>query len=1236
MRASKVNRAAYSLGIAMLAVHVLGAAAAAQVTIDPVVISTSTVRDPVPGRDAQFVFRGESNVQLPVMNAGHDVVFRARSASQSDNNVGIAWGIYVQRPGDPLVVLADTTVDNAGTPGFPVPGRPATARFLDFKAPLLNDAGDVVFHATFNDPIGGTRTGIYATHVSGGPIVKIVDTFDTVPGAGAITFSTFIFAASGLQDITPAALNSGGAVAFWAQFDAGATGLFGSTVSGGSIVQLADRTITPTGVPFGVPQPFLEIRPTMALNDAGQVAFHGSIRLTSASGPIRNGVFRVPVAGGTVPVTVAFQFQTAPDAGTATFSNFSDEDIDESGRVLFSSTLSDGPTGLYSAATPGGPFTRLVDTRVGGLDVPGDIATAEFDVLQIAPISEAGRTGFWARIRNSGTANNQGIYRGEIGASAIGFVQDAAATAPGLPAPARLTAFADLGAAINESDNLAFAGTGVDNLGAGMRGLYFYDACGEQVVRIVDSTISATELGSAFSTLGTQTRKLSAYQGFYAVSGRFHALTEDNRVAFLAQFSNFDFGIYVATISSSGGGGQLLITCPADIALECPADTSPVLLGEAVATDACSGATIPTTFEDMTTPGCGTTGTVTREWTADDGAGNVVTCAQVIEVDDTLAPVLAGVPANTSAECDAVPAPAAVTANDACDAAPIVTLAESTTPGDCPDDYTLTRTWTATDVCGNSAGAGHTIAVADTTAPQVTCPADQTSLACNADTSTASTGEATATDNCGNVSLASSDAASAGCGDTVSITRTWTATDECGNSADCVQSIATVDNVPPAVTCPPDQLALACGSDTSPASTGTASAFDDCGDASVSHADSSTPGCGDTESIARTWSALDECGNPAECVQAIATVDNTPPVITVSTSPISVTDVNCSGDESVSLPTASAVDACGDATVTNDAPATFPAGQTTTVTYTAEDDCGNTSNQSLDVTVQHGATILVDAQLFIVGLGNHPGVTKQPLVNIEVCAYERGTGSCAQDSCGVLHPILFGCVADHCPPVACAFTDADGEATLHVPPGKYMVIAEDDGTSGILPDPLGHVVGTLNCSQTERALLRQIQVAIGKKLAAKITRLTGSELLIVEPVEVLWDGTEQLYPFVFESVGDWDVTVTVAPPDGFVADHDELTEDVNNETKSVQFTITEVGSDLVPTKTTFDVMHNGRKRVVRSQVGISLTADYARSRGFDVRELRAKGLIKEPQQAVVAVEVESAPIQEADAASRGE
>src|SRR5204863_2414176 len=58
--------------------------------------------------------------------------------------------------------------------------------------------------------------------------------------------------------------------------------------------------------------------------------------------------------------------------------------------------------------------------------------------------------------------------------------------------------------------------------------------------------------------------------------------------------------------------------------------------------------------------------------------------------------------------------------SDACDASPALTFADVTTPGSCPQSYSVTRTWTATDHCGNASTASQTITVQDKTAPAIT------------------------------------------------------------------------------------------------------------------------------------------------------------------------------------------------------------------------------------------------------------------------------------------------------------------------------------------------------------------------------------------------------------------------------------------------------------------------------------------------------------------------------------
>ena len=94
-------------------------------------------------------------------------------------------------------------------------------------------------------------------------------------------------------------------------------------------------------------------------------------------------------------------------------------------------------------------------------------------------------------------------------------------------------------------------------------------------------------------------------------------------------------------------------------------------------------------------------------------------------------------------------------------------------------------------------------------------------------------------------------------------------------------------------------------------------------------------------------------------------------------------------------------------------------------------------------------------------------------------------------------------------------------------------------------------------------------------------------------------GSQELYPFVFEAVGDWEVSTAVAPPEGFVSDYDSLAEQVVNEIEAVQFTITDIGSDWVPTQAKHTVSHGGRRQVILSRVGVRLASDLAQQKGLD-------------------------------------
>ena len=125
--------------------------------------------------------------------------------------------------------------------------------------------------------------------------------------------------------------------------------------------------------------------------------------------------------------------------------------------------------------------------------------------------------------------------------------------------------------------------------------------------------------------------------------------------------------------------------------------------------------------------------TISRNWIAKDGCGNVSSASQIINVRDTQAPTFGSVPANVTIACATLPAAAIVTATDNCDptptVAPVVETSTKTTNGTCTDgNYTITRTWTATDACGNSRTASQVITVIS--APIVSISIDKDSV-CN-------------------------------------------------------------------------------------------------------------------------------------------------------------------------------------------------------------------------------------------------------------------------------------------------------------------------------------------------------------------------------------------------------------------------------------------------------------------------------------------------------------------------
>lgn len=117
--------------------------------------------------------------------------------------------------------------------------------------------------------------------------------------------------------------------------------------------------------------------------------------------------------------------------------------------------------------------------------------------------------------------------------------------------------------------------------------------------------------------------------------------------------------------------------------------------------------------------------------------------------------------------------------------------------------------------------------------------------------------------------------------------------------------------------------------------------------------------------------------------------------------------------------------------------------------------------------------------------------------------------------------------------------------------------------------------------------------------------------MIIEPEYILWDNQTEMYPFVFESSGNWSVTTTVSPPEGFVADYDSLSEDVNTEVEVVQFHVTDIGSDWIPTEMAYEITHKGKKEKIKTKIGVAMSKELAKEKGLKKKEDREKRGFKE-------------------------
>ena len=403
-------------------------------------------------------------------------------------------------------------------------------------------------------------------------------------------------------------------------------------------------------------------------------------------------------------------------------------------------------------------------------------------------------------------------------------------------------------------------------------------------------------------------------------------------------------------------------------------------------------------------------GTTTVTYTAQDFCGQIDTCSfKVIVTGSCCSSFTFTCPTDVS-QCigtDTSPATtgtAIATPNDASCPQPVVSYSDSTiVSGPCNGALTIERTWTAIDTSNSSIAdtCVQTIVLSDTQNPVITnIPPDITVNGSGAGcVVAASWTPPTVSDNCGIASFESNYPNGAFFNEGSTLV-TYTAIDNCGNTATgsfLVTVACQVDcTTNPNLICPSPFTSCPDVNSPPPSLSGYAVAFPGgigCAQPSLGYTDNviSSGPCIGARIIDRVWTAVDPT-NPSlttSCSQTITLEDNSLPSIGNMPSNITITGTGpgCFAQAIWSEPVA--MDNCGISSFMSNFPngTYFPEGSTP-ITYTATDNCGNTSTASFLVTVQ--CQVLCDTPPSITCPSNYVSCPSVALPDPSVSGYAIG------------------------------------------------------------------------------------------------------------------------------------------------------------------------------------------------------------------------------------------------------
>jgi hypothetical protein len=349
-------------------------------------------------------------------------------------------------------------------------------------------------------------------------------------------------------------------------------------------------------------------------------------------------------------------------------------------------------------------------------------------------------------------------------------------------------------------------------------------------------------------------------------------------------------------------------------------------------------------------------GTSTVVWKATDAVSLVATCSFSVTVTDGQAPNVtcpANIIKNTSpGVCTAVTTYPTPTFTDNC-AGGSVAIQSGLPSGSAFPKGATTVVWRATDAVGLTKTCTFRVTVNDAQAPNIVCPASQTK---NTDaglcTTTATYANATFTDNCSGGSVVRVSGLASGATFPRGVNNVvFRATDAAGNSSNCTMTITVNDGQFPVITCPANIVRNNDPNQCYATVTYTVTATDNCSGVINTLFTGLASGSAFPVGVStHVWRATDAGANSTTCSFTVTVNDiQLPTAVCAPDTTINVSQPNCTFPATqLTQPTVG--DNCQVSSVTNNAPANLPIGNTTVV-WTATDPANNSKTCARVITV---------------------------------------------------------------------------------------------------------------------------------------------------------------------------------------------------------------------------------------------------------------------------------------------